>query len=216
MSQNAAPVHSWSVRGFQPQGHPVSQPTAASSGSSRLHTGKRWHPNPQNPYEVQLRKKIDLKWEREKRRRQKKRAEQANRGGGNASTVSGADGAEPASSCAKPEPLPAAVAIEEQTPKAMPKPKKEKKAKKEKKSKAEKMKSEQQTDDDDVKPGVSQMSWKEAEEWAEEMTKEWLAQPVSSQGEKDLKDLYLDKEREKKAMFDGRSDPVGILVEIGN
>ena len=68
MSQPAPHAVSWSVRGFAgpPQ---VSQPTAADPEPNRLHTGKRWHPNPQNPHEVQLRKKIDMKWEREKRRR---------------------------------------------------------------------------------------------------------------------------------------------------
>ena len=48
-----------------------------SSWTRPQHTGKRWHPNPVNPREVQLRRHIDQKWEREKRRRQKKREQKA-------------------------------------------------------------------------------------------------------------------------------------------
>ena len=46
-----------------------------SSWTHPPHTGKRWHANPHNAREVQLRRHIDQKWEREKRRRQKKRQE---------------------------------------------------------------------------------------------------------------------------------------------
>ena len=144
MSQPAPHAVSWSVRGFAgpPQ---VSQPTAADPEPNRLHTGKRWHPNPQNPHEVQLRKKIDMKWEREKRRRKKRREEAA--AAATARPAATAEAAEPAataeaaepaataeavaSSSSKPDPVP--LAIQEQKPKMMAK--KEKKPKKEKTAK---------------------------------------------------------------------------------
>ena len=135
MSQPAPHAVSWSVRGFAgpPQ---VSQPTAADPEPNRLHTGKRWHPNPQNPHEVQLRKKIDMKWEREKRRRKKRREEAA--AAATAKPAATAEAAEPAataeavaSSSSKPDPVP--LAIQEQKPKMMAK--KEKKPKKEKNAK---------------------------------------------------------------------------------
>ena len=232
MSQPAQHAVSWSVRGFAgpPQ---VSQPTAADPGPNRLHTGKRWHPNPQNPHEVQLRKKIDMKWEREKRRRKKRREEAAAAAtakpaenaataeaaepaakAGTAGTAATAETAEACASSSKPEPVP--LAIQEQKPKMMAK--KEKKSRKEKKHKKEKVRPliqvKEEQEDDDVKPGVSEALWKQGEEWADELTKEWLAQPACDEEEEKFKDFCRRKDLQQ-VMPDDQSDPALILVSIG-
>ena len=74
------------------------------------------------------------------------------------------------------------------------------------------MKEEQE--DDDVKPGVSEALWKQGEEWADELTKEWLAQPACDEEEKKFKDFCRRKDLQQ-VMPDDQSDPALILVSIG-
>ena len=119
-----------------------------------------------------------------------------------------------ASSSSKPDPVP--LAIQEQKPKMMAK--KEKKPKKEKKHKKEKVRPliqvKEEQEDDDVKPGVSEALWKQGEEWADELTKEWLAQPACDEEEKKFKDFCRRKDLQQ-VMPDDQSDPALILVSIG-
>ena len=199
---------------------------------------RRWHPNPQNPHEVQLRKKIDMKWEREKRRRKKRREEAA--AAATAKPAATAEAAEPAataeaaepaataeaaepaataeavaSSSSKPDPVP--LAIQEQKPKMMAK--KEKKPKKEKKH----AKKRRFVLLFKWKKNKKMMMWSlvflkrcgnRGEEWADELTKEWLAQPACDEEEKKFKDFCRRKDLQQ-VMPDDQSDPALILVSIG-
>ena len=131
-----------------------------------------------------------------------------------AGTAATAETAEACASSSKPEPVP--LAIQEQKPKMMAK--KEKKSRKEKKHKKEKVRPliqvKEEQEDDDVKPGVSEALWKQGEEWADELTKEWLAQPACDEEEEKFKDFCRRKDLQQ-VMPDDQSDPAVILVSIG-
>ena len=58
-----------------PAPSPTPTPATPKTPQTCRHTGQRWEPNPDNPHEIQLRRQMDLKWEREKQRRARNRAE---------------------------------------------------------------------------------------------------------------------------------------------